>query len=175
MTRETMTFQAAELRFADGDEGAFGGYAALWDQPDTFGDVIRKGAFAKSLRRIKPALLWQHDPAAPIGAWSSLAEDERGLRADGRLVTATTRGAEARALMLAKAVDGLSIGFRAVRTERGQNGGRIIVELELWEISIVTMPAAFKARIDSVKAMPANTAAFVQAVRRAAAAIKGKS
>lgn len=171
---ETAHVFADEVRFAVDDSGVFAGYAAVWERPDSFGDVLRKGAFAKSLKKIQPAMLWQHDQRTPIGRWTSLAEDERGLRVEGKLVTGVVKGAEALELLKAKALNGMSIGFVTARAERGPNGGRIVTEVQLFEISLVTFPSADMARVDSVKsARPGDIAAFVQAARRAATVLRG--
>ncbi len=177
MSRETKTLVAVEVRFAAGEAGTFTGYASIWNEPDSYGDTIKPGAFAKTLRETKagggPAMLWDHDPGAPIGVWTDLVEDKRGLKVTGKLVTETTKGADALALLKAGAIRGLSIGFRARRAERGPNGGRVLTDIELVEISLVTLPAASKARVTSVKSAGASgVAAFISAARRAALAIR---
>lgn len=178
MKRETLTLVADEVRFATDEAGTFSGYASVWNEPDSFGDTIKRGAFARTIRERKgtggPAMFWNHNPDQPIGVWTETVEDERGLKVSGRLVTETTRGAEALALLKAGAVNGLSIGFRARKSERGPNGGRVLTDIELVEISLVTLPAATKARVTSIRraASPASTAAFVQAVRRAVTSLK---
>jgi hypothetical protein len=129
-------------------DGALAGYASLFDTPDEGLDVVAPGAFSASLarpdRRVR--MLWQHDPAQPIGVWDELREDDRGLRARGRLITEVRAGAEAAALLRAGAIDGLSIGYRAVRSARLPSGGRRLLEIELWEISLVTFPMLVGAR-----------------------------
>lgn len=126
------------------------GYASLFGVADQNGDIVEPGAFAASLqclarqgRSVK--LLWQHDPAAPIGVWDRVEEDRLGLAVQGRLLTEIARGAEAAALMAAGAVDGLSIGYRTVQAERA-GGGRRLIELDLWEVSLVTFPMLPSAR-----------------------------
>lgn len=174
MNYEARMLCADEVRFAADETGVFSGYASVWDSADSYGDVIRKGAFAKTIKRMAPAMLWQHDSHQPIGKWTSVTEDTRGLRVEGKLVLETRQGGEALALLRAGAINGLSIGFRTLRSERGPNGGRIITEIELPEVSLVTMPAATKARVDSVKSVRStDAAAFVEAARRAAAILKG--
>jgi len=167
-----------EARFAtdETDEGTFSGYASVWGQPDAFGDVIQKGAFARTLAEHRragtvPGLFWSHNPAEPIGRWTSLSEDETGLKVDGRLVLETRRGQEAHALLKAGALNGLSIGFRARQSKRGPNGGRVITDLELVEISLVSLPAAARARISDVRAAVPSRSAFLQACTEAARAI----
>lgn len=179
MKRETITLAAAEVRFAADDAGTFTGYASVFGEPDTYGDTVKRGAFARTIRERKvtggPAMFWNHDSNLPIGVWSELVEDERGLRVTGQLVVETVKGAEAHALLKAGAVNGLSIGFRARKAERGPNGGRVLTDIELVEISLVSLPAATKARVTNVKgaAGQASVAAFTQAARRAALAIRG--
>ena len=90
----------------------------------------------------------------------------------GRLVTETAKGAEALALLKAGAVTGLSIGFRALASERGPNGGRVLTAIDLVEISLVTLPAASRARVTSVRHANPALAGFVDAARAAARAIK---
>jgi hypothetical protein len=122
-------------------------------------------------------MFWNHDSDQPIGVWTELVEDERGLKVTGKLVTETARGAEALALLKAGAISGLSIGFRARAAERGPNGGRVITDIELIEVSLVSLPAANKARVTSVKSEAAARAddsisAFARAVARAITIVK---
>jgi HK97 family phage prohead protease len=153
MTRETLTLAAPEVRFATDEAGTFAGYASVWNEPDSYGDTIKPGAFRKSIAQRKrtggPAMFWNHDPNEPISIWIDLVEDDRGLKVTGKLVTDSTRGANALALLKAGAVNGLSIGFRARSSERGPNGGRVLTDIELVEISLVTLPAASRARVTS--------------------------
>ena len=123
----------------------FAGYAAVFDRPDRGGDVVRGGAFARSLQR-QPSvpLLWQHQSARPIGRIEYLKEDRRGLRVIGRLVDAG-----AAALLKEGAVRGLSFGYR-VREAKGA-APRELIDLELVEVSLVTFPMQPKARVHAVQ------------------------
>ena len=130
-------------------DGHFTGYASVFGVPDLGRDVVAPGAFSASLARRGPAgvrMLWQHDPAEPIGRWLALAEDARGLRVEGRLNPAVQRAREVAALMDEGALDGLSIGFRVVKA-LPERGGRRLVALDLWEISLVTFPLQPGARV----------------------------
>lgn len=180
MKRETKDIAAAEVRFAaDGDAGTFSGYASIFGEPDAHGDIIRAGAYRTAIREMRagarPPMFWDHNQGKPIGVWTEIAEDARGLKVTGRLVTETRDGADAHALMKAGAVNGLSIGFRARKAERDKSGARVLTDIDLVEISLVALPSARRARVDSVKgaAHPASHAAFLQAARRAALIIKG--
>lgn len=148
----------------------FEGYASLFGIPDLGRDVVAPGAFADSLARRGPGgirMLWQHDPAEPIGRWLSLAEDRLGLRVRGRLNPAVARAREVASLLRAGDVDGLSIGFRVVEARRERAPPmRRLLRLDLWEISIVTFPMLPGARVEPLPRE--GPAPLALAIRRAA-------
>jgi hypothetical protein len=128
------------------------GYASLFGLADQGGDVVLRGAYRASLERLKARggtvkMLWQHDPAQPIGIWDEIHEDERGLYVKGRLLPDVARAREAAALIEAGAIDGLSIGYRTIAAEKDAKGQRLLAELELWEVSLVTFPMLREARV----------------------------
>lgn len=132
------------------DDHVIEGYASLFGAKDQGGDVVEKGAYAKSLmagRRVK--MLWQHDPNEPIGIWDEVREDDRGLYVKGRLLDSVSRAREAAALTKAGAIDGLSIGYRTVKSHKNERGLRCLSEVELWEVSLVTFPMLPEARLDA--------------------------
>ena len=114
-------------------------------------------------------MLWQHDPAQPIGVWDEVREDERGLWVKGRLLESTQKGREAAALIAAGAIDGLSIGYRTTRAAKNEQGQRVLSELELWEVSLVTFPMLPSARVAAKGERPE----VETALREMAAALKG--
>ena len=137
--------------------GEFEGYGSVFGNKDLGNDVVEKGAFANSLRMKSPQdvkLLYQHKSDMPIGVFDSIKEDEHGLRVKGRLALKTQAGAEAYELMKMGALKGLSIGFKVnpdqVSYDRRTNK-RIIKEVDLMEVSLVTFPMNPKAMIRSVK------------------------
>lgn len=143
-----------EIKSVD-EDGTFSGYASVFGVVDSQNDIVAKGAFAASLsRRTRPVpILWQHQQANPVGIYPKLAEDERGLFVKGKLlVDEVAKAREAYALVKSGAVSGLSIGYR-VKQSSLDNISRIrtIKELELEEISLVTMPSNGEARIDAIK------------------------
>ncbi len=144
-------------------DGHFTGYASLFGVPDLGRDVVQPGAFAASLRQRGAAgvrMLWQHDPAEPIGRWQALVEDAKGLRVEGRLNLAVQRAREIDALMRDGALDGLSIGFRTVEA-RPRGGFRQLHAVDLWEISLVTFPLQTGARVAQAP-RPAELRAFAR-------------
>jgi uncharacterized protein len=130
------------------------GYASVFGAADHGGDVVMPGAYAASLAALKAGgrgvkMLWQHDPAQPIGVWDEVREDDRGLWVSGRLLPEVAKGREAAALIAAGAVDGLSIGYRTKRAEKDGKGRRLLAEVELWEVSLVTFPMLSQARVQA--------------------------
>ncbi|MFV0244902.1 MAG: HK97 family phage prohead protease [Qingshengfaniella sp.] len=143
-------FDSGTVTVTDGS--VIEGYASLFGRVDQGGDVVAKGAYSASLKRLADAgrgvkLLWQHDPAQPIGLWDELREDDKGLYVKGRLLSEVARGREAAALIEAGAIDGLSIGYRTLKASRDEAGRRILNEVDLWEVSLVTFPMLPEARI----------------------------
>ena len=133
------------------DENRIIGYASLFGTPDQGGDIVAPGAYGRSLSRLKEArrsvkMLWQHDPTKPIGVWDHVVEDKKGLYVSGRILRNVQAGAEAVALLGAGAIDGLSIGFRTVASEKTGNG-RVLQDIDLWEVSLVTFPMLSDARV----------------------------
>ena len=128
----------------------FAGYAALFDRVDQGGDIVRPGAFARAVAAGPGGvpLLWQHDPRRPIGRIEHLSEDRRGLRVIARIADAAGTAREAGALLRAGAVAGLSFGYR-VRAAAGASP-RTLADLDLVEISLVTLPMQPGARVHLV-------------------------
>ena len=118
-------------------------------------DIVLPGAFRESLDMRGPTgikMLFQHNPNEPIGVWDQLTEDARGLYVRGRLMLDVARAREVLSLMRAGALDGLSIGFRAIGGRRDAKSGiRRLAKVDLWEISVVTFPLLPDARIAYVK------------------------
>lgn len=165
------------LKGVSGD-GSFSGYASLFGEVDLGRDTIEPGAFSKSLKTRGAAgvrMLFQHDPAEPIGTWKVIREDERGLYVEGVLSPGVARAREVHALMKSGALDGLSIGFRTVRARSDKGSGvRRILEADLWEISVVTFPMLPAARVSNVKNARFyrdRETELVRAMRRAARAM----
>ena len=136
------------------EEGAIEGYASIFGARDQGGDTVSPGAYARSLAGLKAKgarvkMLWQHDPAQPIGVWDEVREDARGLYVKGRILRDVEKGREAAALVAAGAIDGLSIGYRTVKATKDEGGRRLLGELELWEVSLVTFPMLPEARVQA--------------------------
>lgn len=166
--RETRSF-AFEFK-ATGDDGTVEGYGSVFDVEDSYGDIIKPGAYKATLAAHKannsmPAMLWQHNSDEPIGVWTEMVEDEKGLRVKGQLLLTTVRGREAYELLKIGALKGMSIGFMA-KDWSYQDELRILTAIDLWELSIVTFPANQKATVTGVKSADALTARNAEQILR---------
>jgi uncharacterized protein len=141
-----------------GEDGVIAGYGAVFGNRDSYGDVIQPGAFKRSLadhrrNKSRPKMFWQHDPSQPIGSWTEITEDDKGLLVTGQLNMDVQRGREAFALLKAGDIDGLSIGYRVVKASEDETQGVMLLkELTLVEVSVVSQPANPLALVSAVKA-----------------------
>lgn len=143
-----------EFKFVEsGSGGRISGYGSKFGEVDQGADTVVAGAYAKSLKaRGMPKMLFQHDPSQPLGAWVDVKEDDVGLAVEGDLCLDCRAGLEAAALIKMKAISGLSIGYRTIKSEKDQTTGvRRLIEVELWEVSVVTFPMQASAGISSIK------------------------
>lgn len=141
-----------EIKEQPDDAGMFSGYASVFNEVDLGLDSVAPGAFIKSLAVRKPKMLWQHDTDKIIGTWEEVREDAKGLFVRGKLLGDIQKGREAIALLKAGALDSMSIGYRTVQAE---DDGRIrkLIEVDLFEVSLVTFPMDEKAKVTDVKAI----------------------
>jgi HK97 family phage prohead protease len=146
--------------------GAIEGYAATFGNVDNVGDVILSGAFSKSLLTRKPKMLWQHDSDDIIGVWNEAFEDLSGLLVKG-IFANTQCGNEARELAKIGAVTEMSIGYSVSKASYRSDGIRVLEELDLYEVSLVTFPANDKAKITRVKSSHKNERDFENFLREA--------
>jgi len=169
MQRRDFTLSEIKVSQASDDAGTFSGYGAVFGNIDSYGDIIKRGAFVNSLSEWNakgklPPMLLQHgggmfgggaDDMLPVGKWLSMEEDRKGLKVEGQLFAMNTeRGQYIYEGLKSGVLDGLSIGFVTQNSEEEIVDGerlRILTEIDLWELSIVTFPANGKARIAAVK------------------------
>lgn len=151
---KSMYFKADSLK----DDGTFSGYCNVFDVKDSYGDVVKKGAFIGSLNNWQakgkmPPILWQHDRGQVIGVWTKLYEDDKGLFGEGKLlIDDVTKAKEAYALIKNRAIDGLSIGYRTQKWAWNDDDSVLeLLEIDLKEVSIVTFPANSDSTVSQVK------------------------
>lgn len=171
METKSLPFQMAELK-ASGDGWEVAGYASTFGgEPDTYGDVVAKGAFLDSIAKRKTKLLWQHDIAKPIGKQLSLKEDDKGLFGRWSIVPTAT-GKEAHELLSADLIDSMSIGFMTVDADWSEDGTRVLRQIDLFEVSLVTVPANANALITSFKSALPPDIPFTPLLLRAREAVR---
>ena len=144
------------------EDGLFSGYASVFEEIDSYRDIVKRGAFEKTLAESESngravPILWQHDAAKPIGVYTELKEDEHGLYVEGQLNMDVQQAREALSLLRQKALSGISIGYNSVRYDTDvKSGVRRLYELKLYEASLVTFPACDGARVTDVKTILAD-------------------
>lgn len=168
-TKAHFKLRDVKLTASETNTMEFSGYGAVFDNVDSYGDMIKKGAFAKFIDDVKsgtqqyPSMLLQHGgwginstDMMPVGIWTDIQEDDIGLKLTGKLAE-TQNGKEAYQLLKMTprpAITGLSIGYY---TRDSSYGGkqdaydRLLKQIDVLEISLVTFPANDKARVTGVK------------------------
>lgn len=160
--RETRAFEFREVRAeAVENRRVIRGYAAVFDQEAEIGgiyrEVIRRGAFAKTLGERDQVALWDHESSLPLGRRSkgtlTLREDAHGLYIEIEPPD-TTWGNDAYVSIQRGDVKGMSIGFRVIKADWHEDGAselwlREITEIDLWEVSPVTFPAYEQTEVEA--------------------------
>ncbi len=152
----TSGFTLRALNSENAETGIFEGHAAIFDLEDRGGEIIRRGAFQRSVhkdKKHKVKMLRQHDQNNIIGIWEELREDDKGLFVRGKLlIEDIPKAKETHALLRAEALDGLSIGFLPTKaTFNRETEVNEIEDLELFEISLVAIPRQADATITAVR------------------------
>jgi uncharacterized protein len=152
MERKLLALDAAEIKFSGTKAGTFEGYASVFGGVDSYGDTIVRGAFDKVIKAgARPKMFWNHRSwELPIGKWTTLAEDDKGLLVAGEFTAGLPNADAVKAAVQHGTVDGLSIGFRMAGDDyEATDKGRLIKNVsELVEVSVVTFPADSSARVD---------------------------
>jgi HK97 family phage prohead protease len=169
MQLERRQLGLVDCKLAGDATGTFSGYGAVFGNIDSYGDVIERGAFKDTLLAWQskgkwPKMLLQHggmgigaEDMMPVGQWTSMSEDAKGLKVEGKLFALNTeRGQYIYEGLKSGELDSLSIGYQtdaAYDTVKDGVTLRHLTKLNLWEVSIVTFPANDKALISSVKTL----------------------
>ena len=158
-----------ELKFlgVGDDEGTLEGYASIFGEVDSGSDRVKRGAFAKSIKGRKasriPMFFGHAHASVPIGVWTEITEDQKGLKVKGKLLLANSPEArQVRDVLMAKGEMGISIGYRTIgkahitgdgkeHADWQPNSVRELRELDLREISLTAMPMLDSARVTGVK------------------------
>lgn len=158
----------AEIKAAEGDSGKITGYASVYDVLDSYGEVVQKGAFTRSLKEFGlPALLLQHNPSDVCGIWTKATDDDHGLLLEGELNLDVQKAKESYSLAKQGALKGLSIGFRTREASYTDSGVRVLEDVDLMEVSLVTFPANREAQLTDVKSAHSTVREFERFLRDA--------
>lgn len=154
---------------ATGDSGTFEGYGSVFGNVDEYNEIVVPGAFRQSLAEMGlPSMLWQHHSDEPMGIYTDVHEDDTGLFVRGEINLEVQKGKEAYSLLKQGALKGLSIGFRSVKREYDEETGIMrLLQLKLYEVSLVTFPANRLATVDTVKSVPTTERDFEKFLRDA--------
>ncbi len=158
-----MELKSMALQFK-ADENTLEGYAATFNNVDSVNDVIVKGAFIKSLAKRKPKFCYQHEEDELIGVIIDAYEDEIGLYIKATFAN-TQCAQDARELTKIGAIEQMSIGYAVRDSEYRSDGVRVLKEIDLYEVSLVTFPANEKARVTRVKSLPQTERQFESFLR----------
>lgn len=151
------------------NDGEFEGHGSVFGNEDLGGDVVMPGAFKRTLAKHRndgslPQMFWMHDPSRVCGKWLDMSEDENGLRVKGVLAP-TPLGEEIRTLLKMDAVRGLSIGYSVTDDDYSKDGTRLLKDVELWEVSVVSLPMNPLAQVAHAKSQLSATGEYVPTAR----------
>lgn len=150
------------------ENGLFSGYASIFNVIDKQNDLILPGAFKESLGKNKIRLLWQHDPGEPIGNIIDIYENDVGLYIVAHLLLGIKKAEEAYLMLKAGTINGLSIGYIPKKYDVDhESGARLLKQVELWEVSLVTFPANSKAQVIDVKSQNYEEDMLKEAIKKA--------
>ena len=164
MEKELLDFNLEVKQDDVEDNGKFRGMVSPFGgKGDAGGDIVSPGAFTNTLKRGGRngngiPFLFNHDRDSILGTWDDFAEEKRGLIGTGQFELETQLGKEKHILTRKGAIKGLSIGFNTITFEiidkgRGKPRTRILKEIELWEVSLVTFPMQTRATVTDVKSI----------------------
>ena len=147
----------------------FEGHGSIFGNEDLGGDVVQRGAFSKTLleyqqKNALPLMFWMHDASRVPGKWTEMSEDSNGLYVKGELAK-TPLGDEVHELLKMEAVRGLSIGYMTRDSDWKDDGTRVLKEVDLWEVSVVSMPMNPLAQVTRAKTQLSSAGEYVPTAR----------
>ncbi len=147
----------------------FEGHGSMFGNVDLGGDVVMPGAFKRTLAKHRkdgslPQMFWMHDPSRVPGKWLSMSEDDDGLVVKGVLAD-TPLGDEIHTLLGMDAVRGLSIGYQTTEQDYDKDGNRLLKEVDLWEVSVVSLPMNPLAQVAHAKSQLSEAGEYVPTLK----------
>lgn len=155
-----------------GENGVFSGYASVFNIVDKQNDLILPGAFKENLNRNKIKLLWQHNPDEPIGSIIDIYENDVGLYITAHLLLGIQKAEEVYLMLKTGTINGLSIGYIPIEYDVDhKSGARVLKQVELWKVSLVTFPANLAAQVINVKNQNNEQGVLARAIEKANAVL----
>lgn len=167
--KKLITLDSIDLKFYEGKQGVFSGYASVFGGVDSYGDTIYPGAYSKTIvDRERPVQLRFNHEQGVIGKWTRIEEDEKGLYVEGELTPGHSKAMDVYASLMHGAISGLSIGYVPKKFVPNEKGGLDLYEIDLFEISVVESPADLAANIERIKSDidSANTLKEIESLLR---------
>ncbi len=173
-----MEYKTKEFRMkaAEDDFGTIAGYFSTYDkEPDSYGDIIEPGAFAETIERRKATghpfpLCWNHDLDQIIGTVDTIEDTEKGP-----LMTAsffdTPLAQEKREIVKSGCVFQFSFAYSVTGAreptadEKAAGVMNVLTEVDLFEVSIVPIPANQNAVMTEIKSGRRNSKKDADALR----------
>jgi len=152
MKHKLLNLDATSVKFYEGKQGVFSGYASVFGGVDSYGDTIYAGAYEKTIaERERPIQMrWNHYGEI-IGKWTRMEEDEKGLYVEGELTPGHSKAQDVYASLIHGAISGMSIGYKPKKFVENDKGGYDLYEIDLVEISVVESPADLNAQVNRIK------------------------
>nr|WP_232503112.1 HK97 family phage prohead protease [Wolbachia endosymbiont of Cimex lectularius] len=156
------------------ENGVFSGYVSVFNVVDKQNDLILPGAFKENLNKDKTTLLWQHNPSEPIGYIIDIHENDVGLYITAHLLLGIQKAEEVYLMLKTGVINGLSIGYIPIEYDIDhESEARVLRQVELWEVSLVTFPANLAAQVVNVKSQDNEQKVLIRAIKKARDALTG--
>lgn len=156
------------------ENGLFSGYASVFNVVDKQNDLILPGAFKENLNKDKIKLLWQHNQSEPIGYIIDIHENDVGLYITAHLLLGIQKAEEVYLMLKTGVINGLSIGYIPLEYDIDhESGARVLKQVELWEVSLVTFPANLAAQVVNVKSQDNEQKMLIRAIKKAKDVLTG--
>jgi uncharacterized protein len=152
MKHKLLNLDATSVKFYEGKQGVFSGYASVFGGVDSYGDTIIAGAYEKTItERDRPVQMrWNHYGEI-IGKWTRMEEDEIGLYVEGELTPGHSKAQDVYASLMHGSISGMSIGYKPKKFVQNEKGGYDLYEIDLVEVSVVESPADLNAQVNRIK------------------------
>jgi HK97 family phage prohead protease len=154
---KTFPFEVKQVK-EENNIFTFEGYASTFGNVDLGDDIIVRGAFSNSLsKNSQVPILWQHQMTEPVGISIELYEDDKGLYIKGNLPKEDTL-VSGRIIpqMKVGSIREMSIGY-FTKVSDMEKGIRLLKEIELFEVSLVTKAMNPQATVSGFKSFAGNT------------------